>query len=73
MVRDMSEMIGTPLREHGFRVLEDDLRYLMEAFAVVLRRMGEPALADRLPWVGKALEPEDKPNRALGQAFSIEN
>ena len=71
MVRDMSEMIGTPLREHGFRVLEDDLRYLMEAFAVVLRRMGEPALADRLPWVGKALEPEDKPNRALGQAFSI--
>ncbi len=64
-------MIGTPLREHGFRVLEDDLRYLMEAFAAVLRRMGEPALADRLPWVGRALEPEDKPNRALGQAFSI--
>ena len=67
----MSEPIGTPLREHGFRVLEEDLHYLMEAFAAVLRRMGEPALADRLPWVGRALEPEDKPNRALGQAFSI--
>lgn len=64
-------MIGTPLREHGFRVLEDDLRYLMEAFAVVLRRMGEPELADRLPWVGRALKTEEKPNRALGQAFSI--
>lgn len=71
MVGDMSEMIGTPLREHGFRVLEDDLRYLMEAFAVVLRRMGEPELADRLPWVGRALKTEEKPNRALGQAFSI--
>ena len=67
----MSEPIGTPLREHGFRVLEEDLQYLMEAFAAVLRRMGEPTLADRLPWVGKALAPEDKPNRALGQAFSI--
>ncbi len=67
----MSEPIGTPLREHGFRVLEEDLQYLMEAFGAVLRRMGEPALADRLPWVGKALDPEDKPNRALGQAFSI--
>ncbi len=60
-----------PLREHGFRLLEDDLKFLMNAFATVLRRMGEPGLADRLPWSGKDEIVTEEPNRALGQAFSI--
>jgi len=60
-----------PLREHGFRLLEDDLKFLMEAFAAVLCRMGEAALAEKLPWLGACSSVGDAPNRALGQAFSI--
>lgn len=60
-----------PLREHGFRLLEEDLKFLMEAFASVLRRLGEPGLAEKLPWVTDCTNAGDVPNRALGQAFSI--
>jgi len=60
-----------PLREHGFRLLEDELKFLMDAFANVLRRMGEPALAEKLPWAGKLEGIADAPDRALGQAYSI--
>ncbi len=60
-----------PLRERGFRLLEDDLKFLMTAFAAVLRRMGEHGLADKLPWLGQTQEVGAEPNRALGQALSI--
>ncbi len=60
-----------PLREHGFRLLEDELKFLMDAFANVLRRLGEPALAEKLPWAGKLEGITNAPDRALGQAYSI--
>ncbi|MBK8094129.1 MAG: phosphoenolpyruvate carboxylase [Verrucomicrobiaceae bacterium] len=59
------------LRSLGFQLLEDDLRYLMQAFAEVLRRMGEPGLAARLPWVNEVELGDEKPSRSLGQAYSI--
>lgn len=43
----------------------------MEAFAAVLQRIGEPALAAHLPWLGKASAMPPAPPRALGQAYSI--
>jgi phosphoenolpyruvate carboxylase len=60
-----------PLRELGFRLLEEELKFLMDAFANVLRRLGEPALAEKLPWAGKCEDVGDSPDRALGQAYSI--
>ena len=59
------------LRAHGFQLLEDDLRYVMMAFAEVLRRMGEPALAARLPWIHEQDQSGEKASRAVGQAYSI--
>jgi len=58
------------LMEHGFRLLEDDLAYLMEAFAAVLGRLGAEDLAEHLPWSGKELAAVTEPNRSLGQAYS---
>ncbi len=60
-----------PLREHGFRLLEDDLKFLMNAFAAVLHRIGEGPLAEKLPWLGKPEAASPLPTRALGQAYSI--
>lgn len=60
-----------PLRERGFRLLEDDLQFLMTAFAAVLHRVGEGALAEKLPWIGRCQSVGTEPNRALGQALSI--
>ncbi|MCF3649055.1 phosphoenolpyruvate carboxylase [Synoicihabitans lomoniglobus] len=60
-----------PLREEGFRSLEEELRLLTESFAVVLRRMGEDELADLLPWVGAKAEKAGETKRSLGQAYSI--
>lgn len=60
-----------PLREHGFRLLEDDLKFLMTAFSAVLHRVGEGALAEKLPWIGECSQVGSEPNRALGQAWSI--
>lgn len=54
---------------HGFQLLEDDLRYLMEAFSAVLKQLGEPDLAASLPWIGTGVP--QKTNRSLGQAYSI--
>lgn len=60
-----------PLRERGFRLLEDDLSFLMTAFAAVLHRVGEGGLAQKLPWIGECQSVGAEPNRALGQALSI--
>lgn len=60
-----------PLRDHGFHLLEEELQFLMKAFANVLGRLGEPALAARLPWMGTDPDAGDVPSRALGQAYSI--
>ena len=57
------------LRDHGLRLLEEDLAYLMRAFAAVLRRVGEPQLAESLPWLGGVGGGDGQ--RALGQAYSI--
>lgn len=65
----MSETPPPNLRQHGFQILEDDLRFLMNAFATVLRKLGEPDLADCLPWVGSGVP--KKTSRSLGQAYSI--
>lgn len=67
----MAEKSPESLRTYGFNLLETDLKFLMEAFAATLRKIGEGALADRLPWVGghEGLIPAT--NRKLGQAYSI--
>ncbi len=65
----MSESSPPNLRQHGFQILEDDLHFLMNAFAAVLRKLGEPELADGLPWIGTGAPP--KTSRSLGQAWSI--
>lgn len=65
----MSETPSQNLRSHGFQLLEDDLRYLMEAFSAVLQQLGEPELAASLPWIGSGVP--QKTNRSLGQAYSI--
>ena len=65
----MSESPPQNLRTLGFQLLEDDLRYLMEAFSAVLKKLGEPELAASLPWIGSGVP--QKTNRSLGQAYSI--
>ncbi len=65
----MSETPPQNLRNLGFQLLEDDLRYLMEAFSAVLQKLGEPELAACLPWIGTGVP--QKTNRSLGQAYSI--
>jgi len=60
-----------PLREEGFRTLQSELHFLMGVFDKVLRRMGEAALADRLPWIGEKSGQSGVPNAAIGQAYSI--
>jgi phosphoenolpyruvate carboxylase len=65
----MSESPPQNLRQHGFQLLEDDLRFLMNAFASVLKQLGEPELAACLPWVGTGAPKQT--NRSLGQAWSI--
>ncbi len=57
------------LRQNGFRILENDLRFLMEAFSAVLTKLGEPNLAACLPWIGTGVPKQT--TRALGQAYSI--
>ncbi|MEM9026542.1 MAG: phosphoenolpyruvate carboxylase, partial [Verrucomicrobiota bacterium] len=68
----MSSTLPTPLREHGFQILEDELKVLMDAFAAALIRMGEPELAKKLPWRkdSEAFDAEEA-SRELGQAYSI--
>ena len=62
-------MVEPTLRDHGLKLLEEDLGFLMRAFAAVLRRVGEASLADHLPWIGDCGGAEGQ--RALGQAYSI--
>ena len=63
---------ATSLRQLGFQLLRDDLQFLMQAFAAVLKRMGEPQLADSLPWIHpEAPTSEVQATRSLGQAYSI--
>ena len=57
------------LRSHGFQILETELHFAMEAFATVLKQLGEPELAASLPWVGS--QAPGRMTRSLGQAYSI--
>jgi phosphoenolpyruvate carboxylase len=60
------------LRDLGFDLLQADLRYLMDAYRKTLKRLGEGALADRLPWgEDEIVAPDGVNGRALGQAYSI--
>ncbi len=52
-------------------MLETDLKFLLEAFANTLTRLGEVDLAKRLPWVGDASSGAVGVDRKLGQAYSI--
>jgi phosphoenolpyruvate carboxylase len=65
-----SDTSSSTLMEHGFRLLEAELAFLMEAFTSVLRRLGAEDLAEQLPWSGKELAVVTEPNRSLGQAYS---
>lgn len=67
----MSQPTNPALRETGFRALQEELDLLMNAFAAVLRRMGEDDLADRLPWIGARVGEAGEATAALGQAYSI--
>lgn len=68
----MSTTHPTSLTEHGFQLLEDELKVLMDAFAAALIRMGEPELARKLPWQEKSeTSDEGEVSRELGQAYSI--
>lgn len=67
----MSASSSPNLRNLGFQLLEEDLRYVMQAFAGVLQRMGEPELAARLPWIHENEPVGEKASRSLGQAYSI--
>jgi phosphoenolpyruvate carboxylase len=67
----MPDPVQPALREQGFRLLEDELKVLMDAFAMALRNIGEPDLADYLPWVGQQPETPATLSRSLGQAYSI--
>jgi phosphoenolpyruvate carboxylase len=62
----------TSLRQHGFSVLSDDLRFLVETFASALRGLGEANLARRLPWLSAETEggQSHARDRKLGQAYS---
>ena len=67
----MSQASPASLREYGFNLLESDLRFLMEAFAATLKRLGEPELAHSLPWLEGADKKATATGRKLGQAYSI--
>lgn len=67
----MSQASPASLREYGFNLLESDLRFLMEAFAATLKRLGEPELAHSLPWLEGADKNATATGRKLGQAYSI--
>ena len=59
------------LRTLGFQLLDVELTFLMQAFAAVLRRLGEPELAEQLPWLGHPPQGAATSHRSLGQAYSI--
>ena len=67
----MSDQAPESLLTYGFRLLESDLKFLMEAFATTLTRLGEGDLAKRLPWVGSGTISASATDRQLGQAYSI--
>ncbi len=67
----MPDTSSESLRDYGFRLLESDLKFIMEAFAATLRRLGEPTLAERLPWASSQVDNMDVTDRKLGQAYSI--
>ena len=54
----------------GFNKIEDDLRFLMDCFAEVLKDLGLGDMADFLPWRGK-LPPADLVPAKVGQVYSI--
>jgi phosphoenolpyruvate carboxylase len=71
MVCAMTEQTQHPLREAGFRFLQDELNFLMSSFAAVLRRIGERELAEQLPWIGTQQVSTATASRSLEQAYSI--
>lgn len=60
-----------PLLNDGFQLLESELSFALEVFAGVLQRLGQGALAGKLPWTGKSLPVVEGSDRALGQAYSM--
>ena len=71
MTEDPAAPVSKPLSDEGFRLLDRELSFAMEAFADVLNDLGHRDLAQRLPWSGRPLPSAHGPDRALGQAYSI--
>jgi phosphoenolpyruvate carboxylase len=67
----MSDQAPESLRNYGFTLLEADLKFLMEAFATTLARLGDEDLSKRLPWLGSGATTASAMDRKLGQAYSI--
>jgi phosphoenolpyruvate carboxylase len=67
----MPDPLPESLRDYGFNLLKTDLAFLMEAFAATLGRIGESALAERLPWMNEHSSCPTGPDRKLGQAYSM--
>ncbi|MBA3963025.1 MAG: phosphoenolpyruvate carboxylase [Chthoniobacterales bacterium] len=56
----------------GFEKIDRDLAFLSECFREVLVELGEPELAERLPWIAREeLEISETYPARIGQAFSI--
>lgn len=69
------ESRASALIETGLRRIEQDLGYLMQAFAEVLQGLGEQQLAEVLPWTRGSVEAEPSSVRrfpqTLEQAWSV--
>lgn len=65
--------MSTPAPDYltiGFEQIDRDLRFLVGAFAEVLRDLGHEELAASLPWIGEGGALNDAPPR-LGLAYSV--
>jgi phosphoenolpyruvate carboxylase len=54
----------------GFEQMDQDLRFLLQAFAEMLRDLGHPDLAAHLPWLGTPDPASEVPAR-LGLAYAV--
>ena len=54
----------------GFDQMDQDLRFLLEAFAEMLRDLGHTELAAHLPWLESTVPPGETPDR-VGLAYAV--
>ncbi|MBV9391044.1 MAG: phosphoenolpyruvate carboxylase, partial [Verrucomicrobia bacterium] len=56
--------------ERGFEKIHQDLKFLMICFREVLAELGEPDIADNLPWISE-VQTDLAPSHRLCQAYSV--